>query len=354
MDTMNSERIDRTKSFKINRGIVQYLKLLPLYGEYENTLIWALLAEEYMHFESKSHRQVRVFTQYNKYKRAVDDIANAVKSSGDETATASLFCALEEIFFVRLVVYEGDYTTAGIRGKSRIPGKLRTVYDSRVEEDQQRPVYIYRMYNGEWLPGDTSLTNKSTDCMYVLILDHDVFISRFNTEATNEVRSSDSVVKEQQRLSSDSVAKSGDSIAEEPRSWWQTEILDLYDTEPDDKKIYWYWSEDGKDITTFAKQLCKRYDDVIICTVSADKYGKCTVSVPRHKRGPRMIVYDMRGCRDSERIPYRIIEAIKEGVFCTAEHNCETWLHNPPHVVVFANVMPEYEKMTGYQWIISG
>lgn len=162
--------MDNTASFKINRGIVTHLKLFPLFGEYNNTLIWALLANDYIKNVGYTLRQARVITQYKKYKRTVSDVERLVDS------VKFYYNDLEYLFNTRLVIYEGDYSEARVHGKSVVPSTVRIIYEGNAVE-YDSTAYIYRIYKNEWIPNKSQ--HQNDEYMYVLIPDHDAFISRF-------------------------------------------------------------------------------------------------------------------------------------------------------------------------------
>lgn len=127
--------------------------------------------------------------------------------------------------------------------------------------------------------------------------------------------------------------------------WWQTEILELYDTEPDNRKIYWYWRSQGpdddySDMTDMVTHLFYNYDDVIVATETkqAKKLVKVWCDGVKWKRSPRMIVYDITTWRrGSDKISYQDIEEMKGPV--KAYKTC-TYATAIPHIVVFANRPP--------------
>lgn len=141
----------------------------------------------------------------------------------------------------------------------------------------------------------------------------------------------------------------------EPK-WWQKEIMDLYGTEPDERKIYWYWSHGGGvGKSNMVTHLHYNYDDVIVITGSTRdaKYVLRTWCEEREwEKDPRMIVYDIARCQDSEKISYQAIEDMKNEVKVSTKYESGTYQTAIPHVVVFANTWPDESKMSKDRWVI--
>ena len=138
--------------------------------------------------------------------------------------------------------------------------------------------------------------------------------------------------------------------------WWQQEIMDLYHTEPDERKIYWYWSkEGGVGKSSMVTHLHYNYDDVIVITGSSrdSKYILRRWCEDRKwEKDPKMIVYDIARCQDSEKISYQTIEDMKNEVKVSTKYEAGTFQTAIPHVVVFANIEPDYSKLSADRWVV--
>lgn len=138
--------------------------------------------------------------------------------------------------------------------------------------------------------------------------------------------------------------------------WWQEEILDLYEKKPDRRKIYWYWSEHGGvGKSDMAEYMWSVYDDVIVITGSSrdSKFiVKNWCEKRKWKKSPRMIIYDIARCQDSEKISYQAIEDMKNGLKVSTKYESCEYRTARPHVVVFANTPPDKSKMSEDRWRI--
>lgn len=129
---------------------------------------------------------------------------------------------------------------------------------------------------------------------------------------------------------------------------WQNDIVKIIESEPDDRKIYWFWEErGGVGKSTFCKFLCARYDAMLLTGKANDmKYA-----IIQNKSFPRICIIDCpRSMQDY--ISYPGIEEIKNGMFFCGKYESKQLIGNCPHVIVFANFEPEEDKLSRDRWII--
>lgn len=135
-----------------------------------------------------------------------------------------------------------------------------------------------------------------------------------------------------------------------PSKSWQLKILDLIRTEPDDRKVYWFWSEQGGvGKSQFAKYLVakenclffeegKKADIMhLIFEAPEDKLERIIIDVPRD---------------NGNKVSYKSIESIKNGMIYSSKYEGGYKLFNPPHLIVFANMPPEEERLSADRWVI--
>ena len=132
---------------------------------------------------------------------------------------------------------------------------------------------------------------------------------------------------------------------------WQKDIEDIFFTEPDDRKIYWFWSVEG-DIgkSAFVKYMVLKHKalfcdggkkaDLINLVFNSDM-DECTCimwDLPRSTAG---------------KISYSTLESVKNGLVCNTKYETGVKVFNPPHIFVFANFPPEEpEKLSSDRWVI--
>ncbi len=130
---------------------------------------------------------------------------------------------------------------------------------------------------------------------------------------------------------------------------YQQEVLDYIGLDPDPRKIYWYWEEDGNTgKSALCKHLALRYYALVISGKATDiKYAIASM-----KLKPEIIIIDIP--RSYQKfISYSTIEEIKNGMFFSGKYEGQMVIFNTPHIFCFANSEPDYEMMSEDRWRIS-
>jgi len=127
---------------------------------------------------------------------------------------------------------------------------------------------------------------------------------------------------------------------------WQREIVELTETEPDDRTINWYWESNGN----VGKSQLMRYlvihkGALLVSGKSADiKY-----QIANCKQPPDLIIYDIpRTARNY--INWTALEEIKNGIFCSSKYESKMIVMNSPHIICFANFEPNEDVMSQDRW----
>lgn len=136
-----------------------------------------------------------------------------------------------------------------------------------------------------------------------------------------------------------------------PDKWWQVEILKILDTEPDDRTVHWYWSEQGGlGKSQFAKYCVAKLNclffeegkksDImhLIFEAPEDRLEKIIIDVPRD---------------NGNNISYKAIESIKNGMIYSPKYEGGYKLFNSPHIIVFANQPPQEQRLSPDRWRIT-
>lgn len=130
----------------------------------------------------------------------------------------------------------------------------------------------------------------------------------------------------------------------------QKAIIDLYKSEPAERKIIWYWDEQGNTgKTTVAKYLCTKYKDVMFVSGKAADI-KCGVALWLTKVGPlRMVIMGLT--RTNEHfVSYEALEAVQDGIFFSGKYESGMVIMEKPHVVVLANFEPNMGAISADKW----
>jgi len=132
---------------------------------------------------------------------------------------------------------------------------------------------------------------------------------------------------------------------------FQQKIIDLYHTEPDDRKVYWFWENTGNVgksalvkymVANFGCLFCNggKGSDLINLVFNQDMdRTKCIIwDLPRENKGF---------------ISSSTVEAVKNGMVCNTKYETGVKLFNAPHVFIFSNYPPEnIDELSKDRWII--
>lgn len=123
---------------------------------------------------------------------------------------------------------------------------------------------------------------------------------------------------------------------------WQLRLTDVFNTEPDDRKVFWVWDPvGGNGKTTFCKWMLQRHKDItyICATKSGDILTKANET-------SKLYMIDIPRCNEFS--PYNAIEQLKNGLIddCKLKKEARFLMIEPPHVFVFSNHKPECGKLS--------
>lgn len=138
-------------------------------------------------------------------------------------------------------------------------------------------------------------------------------------------------------------------ISEDKFYNWQVELLNKLREEPDDRSIYWYWSEKGKTgKSQFSKYLVVKHDALMIGSKANDIFYAITTKEPK----PKILIMDIPRCISPEKIAYEAIENVKGGVFFSGKYESQQTVMNSPHILIFSNYEPMLDFMSIDRWIV--
>lgn len=126
---------------------------------------------------------------------------------------------------------------------------------------------------------------------------------------------------------------------------WQQKVLELVKTKPDDRKVYWFCDhEGGKGKSALGRHL-RDYHKAFYTN------GGKSMDITYSYNYERIVIMDY--VRDSEEyVNYGVMEMFKNGLVTSNKYESTTRRCNPPHILVFANFMPNTSKMSADRWVI--
>ncbi len=134
------------------------------------------------------------------------------------------------------------------------------------------------------------------------------------------------------------------------RDWQQKLWLELANP-TDDRCVKWYWESVGNvGKTAFARYMVIKHKAYYVCGSASDmKNGLCNYYI-KNQCFPKIVFLDIP--RNSLGCSYKGIEQVKNGIFFNTKYEGMMIVFNPPHVVVFANDMPNEDAMSADRWDI--
>lgn len=127
---------------------------------------------------------------------------------------------------------------------------------------------------------------------------------------------------------------------------WALQVMEIINSPPNPRTIHWFWEPTGgKGKTSLAKYLVVKHNALMLTGKSNDMYHM--ISQFPNKR--KLFVVD---CPRSQQdyINYGAIEQIKNGLIFSGKYEGCQLVFNTPHVIVFANEPPDYDKMSLDRW----
>jgi len=157
------------------------------------------------------------------------------------------------------------------------------------------------------------------------------------------------------------VANPRDSI--EKLYTYQEDVLHMLESPPDSRKIQWYW-EGGREGCPRGGNVGKSALCKIIVLEKAALYMSgakegCICAVAdwingdaERKVDPKpldVVIFDIPRCNVGG-VSYSAIEGIANGMVFNAKYHSGMAVFNRPHIVVFANTPPNWEKLSDDRW----
>lgn len=133
---------------------------------------------------------------------------------------------------------------------------------------------------------------------------------------------------------------------------WELEILNIIKTEPDDRTIYWFHGPGGKGKTSFCKYLTVKHNAICLSGKSADVRNGIIEYVKTNGSTPELVLMNIPKSFDTHYLSYEAIENIKDMYFYSGKYEGGMVCGNPPHLFIFSNEEPCYDKLSPDRWKI--
>jgi hypothetical protein len=137
---------------------------------------------------------------------------------------------------------------------------------------------------------------------------------------------------------------------------WQQELLDETRQEPDGRSIIWYYDKNGdigkSKFSAHVKSISPTEYYSVNVIGSMRDFARTVKHALDKCTNFRCILFNLnRSCEEHKSI-YSPLEMMADGTVTSVKYDSETLDFNPVHVIVFANFMPDVNKLSLDRWKI--
>jgi len=132
---------------------------------------------------------------------------------------------------------------------------------------------------------------------------------------------------------------------------WQQKIEELILSQPDKRKIYWFWESRGGIGKSEFTKYCIVKHKILFCD-GGKKADLINLVFNQNMDTTNCLIWDLpRSSKGS--ISYSTLESVKNGMVCNTKYETGVKVFNSPHIIVFANFPPDSpESLSADRWVI--
>lgn len=131
---------------------------------------------------------------------------------------------------------------------------------------------------------------------------------------------------------------------------WQQKIVDLVNTEADERIVYWFWEQKGNvGKTALQKYLLNKYPRTHF--FSGGKANDIAFQVIKNKWEPELCIFNFPRTAEGA-VSYNAIEQLKDGLVFSSKYEGGVKMFNSPHILIFANWLPDVTTLSADRWKI--
>lgn len=133
---------------------------------------------------------------------------------------------------------------------------------------------------------------------------------------------------------------------------WETELVEVLKKEPDDRKIHYVIGRKGNNgKTTFAKYIYLNFPKVVVLGgKKSDMKNGIIAYQDKNDCLPRIVIINLPRSLQ-EYTSYGGIEEIKDMFFFSGKYEGGMVCGPNPHVIIFSNCEPRWDKMSPDRWV---
>jgi len=135
---------------------------------------------------------------------------------------------------------------------------------------------------------------------------------------------------------------------------YQREIIKLLESDPDDRKIYWYWENNGNvGKSALVKHIYLKYPGEVVIANGKGNDVRNQINNHVNVEGKELKIAILDISRTVEDyVSYEVIEQIKNGLLYSGKYEGGVCCFNSPHIIAFANFEPKLEALSADRWDI--
>jgi len=137
-------------------------------------------------------------------------------------------------------------------------------------------------------------------------------------------------------------------VLEENLYDWQQSLLEELRGEPHMRSVVWYCDlEGGCGKTAFARFLVKNMPHTMF--ISSGSAKDIAYQIIKSSWSPSVVVFNLPRSAESG-MSYAAVESLKDGIVFSGKYEGGAKLFAPPHVIIFANFLPDLAKLSLDRW----
>jgi len=131
---------------------------------------------------------------------------------------------------------------------------------------------------------------------------------------------------------------------------WQQDLLTELRGEPDMRQVLWYVDvQGGCGKTALARFLVKNEPNTMF--ISSGSAKDIAYQVIKSTSSPHTVVFNLPRSAEAG-MSYAAVESLKDGIVFSGKYEGGAKLFPPPHVVIFANFLPDLTKLSQDRWVV--
>lgn len=140
---------------------------------------------------------------------------------------------------------------------------------------------------------------------------------------------------------------------ERPIMQWMAQLEELLKRPQNTRDIFWIFeTQGGVGKTSWARSYTYHNKPKVLYVMGkiADISYGIAKNEEKNPFGTKVIIYDLPRATNLKNFDYTKLEQIKNGIMFNTKYESGMLIPNPPHLVIFANVMPEFGKLSRDRW----